>query len=77
MATGLSQPLYIALHQWRHGQLSHIPDSKLHGANMGLIWGRQDPGGPHVGPMNLVIWNGTVNVKWLILDDVYYLCMAP
>ena len=23
---------------------------------MGPIWGRQDPGGPHVGPMNFVIW---------------------
>ena len=29
---------------------------KVHGANMGPIWGRQDPGGPHVGPMNLAIW---------------------
>ena len=34
-----------------------IPDSKVHGANMGPIWGRQDPGGPHVGPMNLAIWD--------------------
>ena len=24
---------------------------------MGPIWGRQDPGGPHVGPMNLAIWD--------------------
>ena len=32
------------------------PDSKVHGANMGPIWGRQDPGGPHVGPMNFAIW---------------------
>ena len=32
------------------------PDSKFHGANMGPIWGRQDPGGPHVGPMNFAIW---------------------
>ena len=32
------------------------PDSKVHGANMGPIWGRQDPGGPHVGPMNLALW---------------------
>ena len=32
------------------------PDGKVHGANMGLIWGRQDPGGPHAGPMNFVIW---------------------
>ena len=32
------------------------PDSKIHGANMGPIWGGQDPGGPHVHPMNFVIW---------------------
>ena len=32
------------------------PDSKDNGANMGSIWGRQDPGGPHVGPMNFAIW---------------------
>ena len=31
-------------------------DSKVHGAKMGPIWDRQDPGGPHVGPMNFVIW---------------------
>ena len=34
-----------------------IPDSKVHGANMGPIWGRQDPGGTHVGPMNFAIWD--------------------
>ena len=33
-----------------------FPDRKVPGANMGPIWGRQDPGGPHVGPMNLAIW---------------------
>ena len=33
----------------------NIPDSKFHGANMGTIWGH--PGGPHVGPMNFVIWD--------------------
>ena len=32
------------------------PDSKVHGANMGPICGRQDPGGPHVGTMNVAIW---------------------
>ena len=32
------------------------PDSKVHGDNMGPIWGRQDPGGPHVGPMNFATW---------------------
>ena len=34
----------------------HYPDSKVNGANMGPIWGRQDPGGPHVGTMNFAIW---------------------
>ena len=37
-----------------------IPDSKVHGANMGPIWGRQDPGGHHVGPMNFAIWDFTL-----------------
>ena len=26
-----------------------------HGAHLGPIWGREDPGGPHVGPMNFAI----------------------
>ena len=33
--------------------LNVFPDSKVHWTNMGHIWGRQDPGGPHVGPMNI------------------------
>ena len=33
-----------------------LPDTKVHGVNMEPIWGRQDPGGPHVGPMNFTIW---------------------
>ena len=42
-----------------------IPDSKVHGANMGPIWGWQDPDGPHVGPMNFGIWDVT---------RAYYVC---
>ena len=34
----------------------YSPDNKFHGANMGPTWGRQGPGGPHVGPMNYAIW---------------------
>ena len=34
----------------------YSPDSKIPGANMGPIWGQQDPGGPHIGPMNFAIW---------------------
>ena len=36
--------------------LQGLPDGKVHGANVRPIWGRQDPGGPHVGPMSLTIW---------------------
>ena len=36
------------------------PDSKVHGAKMGPIWDRQHPGGPHVGPMNLAIWEAAI-----------------
>ena len=43
----------IIMYEAAHG----IPDSKVHGINMGPIWGRQDPGGPHVGPMDLAIWD--------------------
>ena len=42
-----------------------VPDSKVHRANMGPTWGQQDPGGPHVGPMNLAIWVGSDNGKLL------------
>ena len=37
------------------------PDSKIHGANMGPTWGRQDPGGPHVGHVKLAIWGTSLN----------------
>ena len=52
---------------------------------MGPIWGRQDPGGPHVGPMIFAIWDvpyvfmdttaiDKTNFKWtLFLLDVYLL----
>ena len=35
---------------------------------MGPIWGRQDPGGPHVGPMNFALWEATscdFSMKWM------------
>ena len=49
---------------------------------MGLIWGRQDPGGPHVGPMNFVIWeNSTTRATQLLqrqfpLFHLYYIRLA-
>ena len=54
--------------------MDEIPDSdsKVHGANMGPIWGRQDPGGPHVGPMNFTIWDFTDDIsKCIILNEMF------
>ena len=44
---------------WTTNYKAHcsINDSKVHGANMRPIYGRQDTGGPHVGPMNSAIWD--------------------
>ena len=49
---GLEYPVLVAM----QNENGIYPDSKVHGANMGPIWGRQDPGGPRVGHMNFVIW---------------------
>ena len=46
----------LALLFMRQSLHEAFPDSKVHGDNMGPIWSRQDPGGPHVGPMNFIIW---------------------
>ena len=40
----------------KHGGSDIYTDSKVRGANMGPIWGRQDPGGSHVDPRNFAIW---------------------
>ena len=42
--------------------LQAFPDNKVHGANMGPMWGQQDPGGPHVAPMNFAIWEFVLSV---------------
>ena len=34
----------------------HYPDNKVHGANMGPAWGRQELGGPQVSHVNLAMW---------------------
>ena len=40
-----------------HGTKESTPMAPLIAKFMGPIWGRQDPGGSHVGPMNLAIWD--------------------
>ena len=47
-----------------------IPDSKVHGANMGPTWVLSAPAGPHVGPMNLAIRVGsTYVILWWLHND--------
>ena len=55
--------------RWLHKKQLDYPDSKVHGANMGPIWGRQYPSGPYVGPMNLAIW-----VYIFLLWHIYEMC---
>ena len=51
-----------------------LPDSKVRVANMGPTWGRQDPGGPHVGPMNFAIrgYIETSDIKFVLLWIVFF-----
>ena len=51
---------------WSRGTL---PDSKVYGANMGPILGRQDPGGPHAGPII-----GTLLSRLLCGVDINGMC---
>ena len=41
-------------YEWSASSKDYCPDSKVYGTNMGPIWDRQDPGGPHVGPWTLL-----------------------
>ena len=62
------------------------PDRKVHGPNMGPIWGQQDPGGPHVGPMNLAFWVAlqiqhhlgaeTDGRGYIIIINIFMLCFV-
>ena len=40
---------------------------------MGPIWGRQDPGGPHVGPNNFAIWDSICdwNIIVIIISIIF------
>ena len=55
------------------GKLSigKIPDSKVHGANMGPTWVLSAPDGPHVGPMNLAIRDIKNNAGVTVNNDFW------
>ena len=54
----LPEPLTISTN---YATLSHNPDCKVHGANMGPTWVLLAPDGPHVGPMNLAIREASIS----------------
>ena len=58
---------------WLQAYNQPFPDSKVHGANMGPIWRRQDTDGPHVGPINFTIWVMTQEVLSCCYPSVRYL----
>ena len=49
------------------------PDSKVDGANMGPTWVLSAPGGPHVGPINLAIWETTSHTSGFMHSSFYIL----
>ena len=48
------------------------PDSKVHDAIMGSIWGREEPSGPHVGPMNFAIWGIIMDESRKLVSNILY-----
>ena len=61
---------HLSSHRFLHAL--DYPDNKVYGANMGPIWGRQVPGGPHVGPMNFAIWAGHDDWGTLCLTQINF-----
>ena len=56
--------------RWYNNTIKYnIPDSKVYGTNMGLIWGQQAPGEPHVGPMNFAIWDDIAALLYYCTDN--------
>ena len=59
--SGVVVEIHALIAEYMHELLSRMartvqPDSKVHEANMGPIWGRQSRDGPYVGPMNFAVW---------------------
>ena len=57
---------YVSRYTSQHVSINY-PDSKVHGANMGPIWGRQDPGGPQL--CYLGSW-ACIAVEFRLLDKM-------
>ena len=44
----------------------NLPDSKVHGANMGPTWVLSAPEGPHVGHMNYEVHEANMGPTWVL-----------
>ena len=51
--------IFVYKHQTTFNLILSSLIAKFMGPTWGPPWGRQDPSGPHVGPMNLAIWDGS------------------
>ena len=82
VGSGFLDVIFVYLFKLRPGPrglrlatpLLSIPNSKVHGTNMGPIWGRQDPGGPHVGPMHFAIRGVNNQMPHWHFSDVWMAC---
>ena len=49
------------------------PESKVHGANMGPIWGRQDPRGPDVGQQQCKAQRYALTCVCFLYCEIYFI----
>ena len=59
-------------HTWRMPLIA-----RFMGPTWGPIWGLQDPGGPHVGPMNFAIWGSSKFLDETLLFGIYSHVSTP
>ena len=66
------------MYRWTASSVSpvnSIPDSKVHGAEMGPIWDRQDPDGPMLAPWTFLSGISYIDIStsviWIALGKMY------
>ena len=73
LLTSFENRLVIGCTDWIY-LFRNIPDNKVHWVNMGPTWVLSSPGGPHVGPMNLAIWDDHSRVSIVADDGLVPIC---
>ena len=62
-----NQHVHLDFRRWHEITVERYHDSKVHGTNIGYTWVLSSPGGPHVGPMNLAIWDIAINRRTRVM----------